>query len=113
ESSNESVILAAAIWRFIANHKLECCGWSVMDAKHRWIQMLGWLSALAGYGLALLLIRGIYLGITRGFGTTPRQAFWVALGYLIFFSLAAYLIIVGRHTLAKAHGNSLSEARFG
>ena len=65
-----------------------------MNAKHRGIQILGWLSALVGYGLALVLIRGIYLGITRGFGTAPFQAFWVALGYLVFFGLAAYLVIL-------------------
>jgi hypothetical protein len=84
-----------------------------MDAKHRGIQILGWLSALAGYSLALLLIRGIYLGVTRGFGTAPLQAFSVALGYLIFFGLAVYLVMVGRRSLSIAQGNSLLKARFG
>lgn len=84
-----------------------------MDAKHRWIQILGWLSALAGYGLALLLIRGIYLGVTRGFGIEPFQAFWVALGYLIFFCLAVYLILVGRRAMSIAQGNAPIKARFG
>ena len=84
-----------------------------MDAKHRGIQILGWVSALAGYGLALLLIRGVYLGVTRGFGTAPLQAFWVALGYLIFFGLAVHLIMVGRRALSITQGNSPSKARFG
>jgi hypothetical protein len=84
-----------------------------MDAKHRGIQILGWVSALVGYGLALVLIRGIFLGITRGFGTVPVKAFWVALGYLIFFGLAAYLVIVGRRAISIARGNSPSKSRFG
>src|SRR5207248_9640781 len=84
-----------------------------MDAKHRGIQILGWLSALAGYGLALLLVRGIYLGVARGFGTARLQPFWVALGYLLFFGLAVYLIMVGRRALSIAQGNALLKARFG
>ena len=84
-----------------------------MNAKHRGIQILGWLSALVGYGLALVLIRGSYLGITRGFGTAPFQAFWVALGYLVFFGLAAYLVILGRRSIPIVRGNSHSKSRFG
>ena len=95
------------------NHQLECCGSMTIQAKYRWSQILGWLSAIAGYGLALVLIRGIYLGLTRGFGTSPLQAVWVALGYLIFFGVALYLVVVGRHVLAKAQGNVPSNARFG
>jgi hypothetical protein len=48
-----------------------------MDARHRGIQILGWLSVIAGYGLALLQIRGISIGITRGFGAGRSQAFWI------------------------------------
>ena len=33
-----------------------------MDARHRSIQIFGWLSVIAGYGFALLLIRGIFIG---------------------------------------------------
>ena len=42
-----------------------------MDARRRGTQILGWLSVIAGYGLALVLIRGAVLGITRGFAGQP------------------------------------------
>jgi hypothetical protein len=83
-----------------------------MDARHRVIQILGWLSVVAGYGLALLLIRGIFIGITRGFAGRP-QAFWILLGYLLFFSLAVYLFNLGRHALSIAKGQPRPAARFG
>ena len=62
-----------------------------MNERHRGVQILGWLSVVGGYGLALLLIRGIFLGITRGFGAGRSQAFWILLAYLLFFALAVYL----------------------
>ncbi len=52
-----------------------------MDARHRGIQILGWLSVIAGYGLALLLFRGIFIGITRGFFGWGRML----LGALLIF----------------------------
>ena len=67
-----------------------------MDARHRGIQILGWLSIITGYGFALLLIRGIFLGITRGFGAVPSQAFGIVLGYLLSFAFAVYRFTVGR-----------------
>ncbi len=56
-----------------------------MDAKHRVVQILGWLSVIAGYGFALLLIRGIFVGLTRGFAGGHNRSFWILLGYLLFF----------------------------
>jgi hypothetical protein len=84
-----------------------------MDARHRSIQILGWLSIIAGYGLALLLIRGIFIGITRGFGANRFQAFWVLLGYLIFFALAVYLFTVGRRLASIAKASPRPRARLG
>jgi len=49
-----------------------------MDAKRRSFQILGWLSVIPGFGLGLLLIRGIFIGTTRGFGAARSQAFWIS-----------------------------------
>jgi len=84
-----------------------------MDARHRGVQIMGWLSLVAGYGLALLLVRGIFLGITRGFGAGGAQAFWILLAYLLFFALAVYLFDVGRRALSIAKGSPRPKARFG
>ena len=84
-----------------------------MDARHRGIQILGWLSIIAGYGLALLLIRGIFMGMTQGFGTRRSQAFWIVLGYLLFLAFAAYLINIGRRAISLAKGSPRPQARFG
>ena len=84
-----------------------------MDARHRGIQILGWLSIIAGYGFALLLIRGIFLGITRGFGAVPSQAFGIVIAYLLFFALAVYLFMVGRRALSTAKGSPRPRSRFG
>jgi uncharacterized membrane protein SirB2 len=84
-----------------------------MAATRRGIQILGWLSVVAGYGLALLLIRGIFIGLTRGFGAVRYQAFWIVLGYLLFLALAVYLFIVGRGALLIAKGSPKPRARFG
>jgi hypothetical protein len=74
---------------------------------------LGWVSVIAGYGLALLFIRGIFIGITRGFGATRSQAFWIVLGYLLFLALAVYLFTVGRRALSIAKGSPKPRVRFG
>ena len=84
-----------------------------MDAKHRGIQILGWLSITVGFGLALALIRGIFIGITRGFGAGRSQAFWILLGYLVFLALALYLFDVGRRAISIAKGCPRPKARFG
>lgn len=83
-----------------------------MDAKHRGIQILGWLSVIAGYGFALLLIRGIFLGITRGFDGSP-SAFLLLLAYLLFLALAVYMFTVGRRAISIAKGTPPPRARFG
>ncbi len=84
-----------------------------MDARHRGIQIVGWLSVIAGYGLALLLIRGIFIGITRGFGASRFHAFWILLGYLVFFALAVYLFTVGRRSASIAKASPRPRAQFG
>jgi len=84
-----------------------------MDARHRRILILGWLSIIAGYGLALLLIRGIFIGITRGFGAARSQAFWIVVGYLLFLALGVYLFNLGRRALSIAKGGPRPKARFG
>jgi membrane protease YdiL (CAAX protease family) len=84
-----------------------------MDAKHHIVQILGWLSVITGYGLALLLIRGIFIGLTRGFAGANGKALWILLGYLIFFALAIYLFSLGRRALSFAKGNPRSKSRFG
>jgi len=83
-----------------------------VDTKHRSIQVIGWLSIIAGYGLALLLIRGMFIGITRGFAGPP-QAAWLLLAYLLFFALAVYLFTAGRRAISIAKGSPQSKARFG
>ena len=84
-----------------------------MDAKRTGIRSLGWLSLIAGYGLALLLVRGVYIGTNRGFGATRSQAFWIVLGYLLFLGLAVYLFTLGRRALTTAKGSPLPKTRFG
>ena len=76
-----------------------------MDAKHRSIQILGWFTAIVGYVLALLLIRGIIIGHPANF--------WVVLGYLLFLALAAYVINLGRRLVLRAKGHPQPKARFG
>jgi uncharacterized membrane protein len=83
-----------------------------MDARQRGIQIFGWLSVIAGYGLALLLIRGIFIGIARGFSGRP-QALWIILSYLLFLALAVYLFTVGRRAISISKGNPRPRARFG
>ena len=83
-----------------------------MDARHRRIQIFGWLSVIAGYGLALLLIRGVFLGITKGFHGHP-QALWLFLGYLLFLGFAVYLFAVGRRAISTAKGRPQQTVRFG
>jgi hypothetical protein len=84
-----------------------------MTARLRGIQILGCLSLIAGYGLALVLIRGMFIGITRGFGAASSQVPWIALGYLLFFALAFYLLELGRRALSSARGCPRTEMRFG
>jgi hypothetical protein len=84
-----------------------------MTAKGGGIQLFGWLCLIAGYGLGLVLIRGIFLGVTRGFGADPSQVFWIVLGYLLFFSLALYVVIVGRRAVSLGRGKPKPKARFG
>jgi hypothetical protein len=83
-----------------------------MNAKRRGIQIFGWLSVIAGYSLALLLIRGVFTGITRGFAGGPH-AFWLLVAYLLFLALAAYLFTVGRRAISIAKGDPRPRAQFG
>lgn len=73
----------------------------------------GWLSLLGGYALGLLLIRGIFLGVTQGFRADRSQALWIILAYLVFLVLGVHLFALGRRTLAMAKGSPYPPARFG
>jgi len=84
-----------------------------MAERRRGIQVLGWLSVIAGYGLVLGFIRGLFIGSTRGFGVERSQASWVVLSYFLFFGFAVYLIYIGRRTISRSQGLPQSEARFG
>ena len=84
-----------------------------MATRQRGIEVLGWLSAITGYGFGLMLIRGIFIGITRGFGASRSQAFWVVLGYLLCLGLAVYLINIGRRAISLAKGFPYPKMRFG
>ena len=84
-----------------------------MDAKHGGIRVLGWLALIIGYGLALVLIRGVFLGITRGFRADRSQVLWNVIGYLLFLALAAYPLTVGRRALSLAKGSPQTRMRFG
>ena len=84
-----------------------------MDGKHSGMRALGWLALIVGYGLALLLIRGVFIGITRGFGADHSQALWIVLGYLLFLALAVYLFTQGRRALSVARGSPQPTPRFG
>ncbi len=83
-----------------------------MDARHRGIQILGWLSIIAGYGLGLALIRGMFIGITRGFDGSPPP-FLLFLAYLLYLAVAIYLFTVGRRATSIAKGTPRLRARFG
>lgn len=84
-----------------------------MGAKRFGTYAFGWLSLVAGYGLTLLLIRGVYLGATRGFRADRSQALWIVLGYLLFLGLAVYIFTLGRRTLSIAKGSPPPPTRFG
>ena len=84
-----------------------------MDRRRIGSWSLGWLSIIGGYGLGLLLIRGVYLGITRGFRAVPSQVFWIALGYLLYLCLAVYLFALGRRLLSVEKAGPQSRTRFG
>jgi hypothetical protein len=74
---------------------------------------LGLAICHCGLWSCLLLIRGVFIGITRGFGAGRSQAFWILLGYLLFVALAIYLFDVGRPALSIAKGCPRPKARFG
>jgi hypothetical protein len=84
-----------------------------MNSKHRSLQIVGWVSVIAGFGLGLLLIRGFFVGITRGFAAHRSQVFWIVMGYLLFFALAVYIFDVGNRALSIAKEHPRPRARFG
>jgi hypothetical protein len=81
-----------------------------MDARDRRNQIFGWLSVVAGYGIALLLIRGIFVGITRGFAGRP-PTLWILLGYLLFLALAVYLCSWSGGEQYRSRKAALDQAR--
>jgi hypothetical protein len=84
-----------------------------MNAKRCAIQFCGWLSLIAAYGLALLLIRGVFIGITRGFGAVRSQAIWIVVTYLLYLAVAVYFFALGRRALSIAKGIPGARMRFG
>lgn len=76
-----------------------------MNAKHRGIQLLGWLAIVAGCAVLLVLIRVLVVG--------PIVNFWIFVGDALVAALASYLIYVGRRALLFAVGRPLPQARFG
>lgn len=84
-----------------------------MEAKRYAIQFCGWLSLIVGYGLALLLIRGVFIGITRGFGAARFQAIWIVVAYLLYLAVAVYFFTLGRRALSIAKGTPRARLRFG
>src|SRR5580698_10182011 len=83
-----------------------------MDAKHRGIHIFGWVAVIASYCFALLLLRGAFIGITRGFGGNPG-IFWLIAGYLLSLAFATYLFIIGRRVISVAKGDPPQKMRFG
>ena len=81
-----------------------------MNAKCGGIQIFGWLLIIASYSFALLLIRGIFIGLTQGFGGYPN-VLWVVMAYLLFFALALYLFAVGRRAISIAKGSPRPRSR--
>jgi hypothetical protein len=84
-----------------------------MPMKKLGLQILGWLLVIIGFVLGLLLVRGVFLGFTRGFGAAHYQRFWIFLGYVLFLALAMYLFAIGKRSLLIAKGEHLSRTRFG
>lgn len=84
-----------------------------MSTKSLALLTLGSLSVVTGFGLGLALLRGIFLGATRGFGAARSQGPWIVFGYLLFFALAVYLFNVGRRAMSTAKGQPQSRVRFG
>jgi hypothetical protein len=84
-----------------------------MDAKRYAIQFCGWLALIVGYGLALLLIRGVFIGITRGFGASRSQAIWIVVAYLLYLAVVVYFFTLGRRALSIAKGTPRASVRFG
>jgi len=84
-----------------------------MGTKRYAIQLCGWLALIVGYGLALLLIRGVFIGITRGFGAARSQAIWIVVAYLLYLAVAVYFFTLGRRALSMAKGTPRASVRFG
>jgi hypothetical protein len=82
-----------------------------MDVRRRSIQILGWLAVIGGYSLALLLIRGIFIWVTRGL--FAGRALWILLGDLLFLAFAVYIFTVGRRAISIGKGAPERRMRFG
>lgn len=75
------------------------------------MQIFGWLAVMAGYGIALFLIRGVSIWIKRGL--FAGRGLWVLLGHLLFLAFAVYLFTVGRRAIHIGKGVSRRTMRFG
>ena len=65
-----------------------------MDVRQRGLQIFGWLAVMAGYGIALFLIRGVSIWIKRGL--FAGRGLWVLIGHLLFLAFAVYYLHGGK-----------------
>ena len=86
-------------------------GGTAMDVRRHSIQILGWLAVIASYGLALLLIQGIFTWVTRGLFS--GRASWILLGHLLSLGFAVYIFTVGRRAISIGKGGPRRRMRFG
>ena len=83
-----------------------------MDVRrHRGIQIFGWLAVIAGYVIALFLIRGVFIWFTRGL--FAGRALWILLDHLLFLAFAVYLFTLGRRAISVGKGAPWRRMRFG
>ncbi len=82
-----------------------------MDVRRHSIQILGWLAVIASYGLALLLIRGIFIWVARGL--FAGRGLWILLGHLLLLAFAVYIFTVGRRAVSIGKGGPRRIMRFG
>src|ERR1700750_3300022 len=82
-----------------------------MGLRRHCIQIFGWLAVIDGYSLALLLIRGIFIWVTRGL--FAGRALWILLGHLMVLAFAVYFFAVGRHAISIARGDPGRKMRLG
>jgi hypothetical protein len=74
-------------------------------SKHRGIQFLGWLAAIGGCSIAILLVRVLIVGHIVNF--------WNFVGDVLLVALAVDLLSIGWRAIWFAKGQPRTKARFG